>query len=100
MAREGFLTYLKNYFGKHEIGLQKVPFELKSVNKIFTLAAEQIIASRIEPDVSILRKKGFIKVDDKGAMYIELESYKNIRVVIANDYEESYSLVLENKHKR
>lgn len=86
MAREGFLTYLENYFKKHEIGLKKVPFELNSVNKMFTLAAEQIIASKMEPDVSILRKKGFIKVDERGTMYIELESYRNIRVVIANDY--------------
>lgn len=86
MAREGFLTYLENYFKKHEIGLKKVPFELNSVNKMFTLAAEQIIASRMEPDVSVLRKKGFIKVDERGTMYIELESYRNIRVVIANDY--------------
>ncbi len=86
MAREGFLTYLENYFKKHEIGLKKVPFELNSVNKMFTLAAEQIIASKMEPDVSILRKKGFIKVDERGTMYIELESYQNIRVVIANDY--------------
>lgn len=86
MAREGFLTYLENYFKKHEIGLQTVPFELKNVDKMFTLTAEQIIANKIEPNVSMLRKKGFIKVDDRGTMYIELESYGNIRVVIANDH--------------
>ncbi len=86
MAREGFLTYLENYFKKHDIELKKVPFELRDIDKSFSIAAETVISQKFNPSVSILRKKGYIKVDQEGKMYIELESKSNIKVIISNHY--------------
>lgn len=86
MAREGFLTYLENYFDKHNIKLKEVPFELKSIDRSFSVAVETVISNKFNPSVAALRKKGYIKVDEKGTMYIELESQSNIRVIISNGY--------------
>ncbi len=86
MAREGFLTYLENYFKKHEIDLKKIPFELKSIDAAFSIAAEAVIMERYNPSVAALRKNGFIKMSENGTLYIELESIENVRLIIANGY--------------
>lgn len=98
MAKEGFLTYLENYFEKHNIELKEMPFELRSIDKSFSIAAETIITEKYSISVSALRKKGYIKVDENNTMYIELESTANIRVIISNGFvKQKHALYINEK---
>lgn len=89
--KEGIITYLEEQYKKMGLTLKKIPFDIGSINASFKDGAENLIAKKAGTDYSnvsavSLREPGFIKVDKEGNLYIELESYGNIRLLIKNGY--------------